>query len=704
MERLQKKSLRRLIIVILLAGFFLFLYYLNQVEKPELVTTEGRNFEKATVVEILQDNLQENGRRYGEQELRLKMQTGPHKGETVEATSSAGYLFGAGCTPGMQVIAIQSVSGDVTVTSVYSENREWAVYGLILLFFLCICAIGRWQGFKACIGLVFTFICIVFLYLPLIFRGFSPFWAAVLVAICTTLVSMYLVGGPSKKTVCAIGGTVAGVIIAGAIATLFGHFAGISGYNVSDIESLLFIEDSTGIQVGGLLFSGLLIASLGAVMDVAISIASTIEEVHNRRPTLSRMELFQSGMHVGRDTMGTMSTTLILAFAGSSISMLVSYYVYDLPFIQIINSYGMGIEIMQGISGSMGIILTVPLVSAATAFLMGSPRSAVAQTEGGAPNPALPADAPAVDSEIDDTPEQESSDNAQAAPGKNLLQLTGIQQAFNSLVRRSAEQENPAWQRVLAGLQARWQLVVTVLCLLVLTFCALRLFGPLSVSAAGQSDYRAVESAVTKSEDASSAVVTDTALQSEKAFSLDYQKLAAQNADALGWLRLPGTALSYPVVQGKDNDYYLAHTFSKSENPAGAVFLDSRTDGGLSSQHSILYGHNMHDGTMFAALNKFRKQDFYLEHPKLELYNESEKQEYLIFSAYECEPDSDSYTRDFADKTVYNKFLNQLKKHSLYDTGVSVNPDLPLLTLSTCVDDNDRDVRFVVHAQPEKSV
>lgn len=199
MERLQKKSLRRLIIVLLLAGFFLFLYYLNQVEKPELVTTEGRNFEKATVVEILQDNLQENGRRYGEQELRLKMQTGPHKGETVEATSSAGYLFGAGCTPGMQVIAIQSVSGDVTVTSVYSENREWAVYGLILLFFICICAIGRWQGLKACIGLIFTFICIAFLYLPLIFRGFSPFWAAVLVAICTTLVSMYLVGGPSKK-------------------------------------------------------------------------------------------------------------------------------------------------------------------------------------------------------------------------------------------------------------------------------------------------------------------------------------------------------------------------------------------------------------------------------------------------------------------------------------------------------------------------
>ena len=144
-----------------------------------------------------------------------------------------------------------------------------------------------------------------------------------------------------------------------------------SGYNVSDIENLLFLADSTKIQVGGLLFSGLLISSLGAAIDISISIASTINEIHESSPTLGRAALFSSGMRVGRDIMGSNAATLILAFAGGSLSMLVSNYVYDLPYIQIVNSYGIGIEIMQAFSASFGIILAVPIVAAVSAIWMG---------------------------------------------------------------------------------------------------------------------------------------------------------------------------------------------------------------------------------------------------------------------------------------------------------------------------------------------
>jgi len=368
----KKTNVRRAVIAVLLVAFIVVLYWINQVQKPQLVTTVGRTFERARVVEVVKDNIQEDGQRYGEQDVSLLMLSGPKEGQTVDATSAAGYLFGAGCKPGMEVIAIQSVSGDISVTSVYSANREGVVYAFIALFFLILCVIGGRQGIKASLGLIFTFICILFLYIPLIFRGVSPFWAAVLVAVITTLVTMYLIGGPSKKTACSILGTVAGVIIAGVVATGFGFFANISGYNVSDIENLLFLGDNTKIQVGGLLFSGLLIASLGAMMDTAISVASTINEIHEKTPDLSRMELFKSGMSVGRDMMGTMSNTLILAFAGGSISVLVTNYVYDLPYIQVINSYGIGIEIMQGLSGSIGVILTVPIVAAITAFSMGA--------------------------------------------------------------------------------------------------------------------------------------------------------------------------------------------------------------------------------------------------------------------------------------------------------------------------------------------
>ena len=151
--------------------------------------------------------------------------------------------------------------------------------------------------------------------------------------------------------------------------------SGISGYNVSDIESLLTLWNVSGIQVGGLLFSGLLISSLGAVMDVAMSIASSIAEVRAQNPSLSRKELFKAGMHIGRDMMGTDSNTLILAFAGGSVSMLLLDYAYDLPYLQIINSNNIGIAVMQGLSGSFGIVLSVPVTVALAVLLYAVPKS-----------------------------------------------------------------------------------------------------------------------------------------------------------------------------------------------------------------------------------------------------------------------------------------------------------------------------------------
>ena len=203
-----------------------------------------------------------------------------------------------------------------------------------------------------------------------IVRGFSPFWAAVIITIITTIVTMYLISGFTVKTICAIAGTVTGVLLAGLSAWLFGKVADIDGYNVSNIETLSYVGQITNIQIGGLLFSGILIASLGAVMDVAMSVSSAMYEIHDKAPQLGCLELFKSGMNVGRDMMGTMSNTLILAFVGSAVSELVINYAYNLPFRQIINSYNIGIEIMQGVSGSIGVILTVPAVAVVTAWLL----------------------------------------------------------------------------------------------------------------------------------------------------------------------------------------------------------------------------------------------------------------------------------------------------------------------------------------------
>ena len=357
----RKKVVRYLIYLLFVCVFAVFVFKLNQVEKTELVVRTGQTFEKGKVTEILQDNLDTNGTRVGEQKVRVKMLTGARKGEELDITSSSGYLFGAACKIGMKVIVMQSVAGETTIASVYTQDREWVIYIFALLYLLALCIIGGKQGIKGCLGLVFTFFCVIFVYLPLVYLRVSPFWAAVFICFLTTLVTMYLIGGPTKKTCAATLGTLAGVVLAGLSAWCFSKASGISGYNVSDIETLMTLWNTNRIQVGGLLFSGLLISCLGATMDVAMSISSAIDEIYKQNASLSRKELFKAGMRVGRDMMGTDSNTLILAFAGSSVSTLLLDYAYDLPYQQIINSNNIGIAIMQGLAGSFGIVLSVPL-------------------------------------------------------------------------------------------------------------------------------------------------------------------------------------------------------------------------------------------------------------------------------------------------------------------------------------------------------
>lgn len=363
-----KKGRRQFIILGITILFAAFLIQLNQVEREGLYETEGKTFEKAKVVEIKKDNTTESGNQIGNQLVSLRLLSGKFRGTVVEAVSSSGYLYGTHCEKGMNVIAEVNEGEDSLYVTVYSYDRTAILCMIVLLFLLTLSLIGGRKGVYSAVALIFTFVCIVFLFLPLIYRGVSPVWAAVLVAILTTVVTMYLLGGISSKSATAVAGTVLGVGISGILAILFGKWTHISGYNVADIEQLTYVGQTTNIKIGELLYAGILISALGAVMDVAMSIASTINEIHFRNPLLSARELFFSGIRVGKDMMGTMSNTLILAFTGTSINTLVFLYVYNYSTTQIINMYSIGIELIQGIASTMGVILTIPLVSLLSAW------------------------------------------------------------------------------------------------------------------------------------------------------------------------------------------------------------------------------------------------------------------------------------------------------------------------------------------------
>lgn len=363
-NQITKKSILRILIALLFIMVFSgVIFLINNFEKEPLTSTEGQSYEKAEVVDITKDNLQEDGNRYGNQGVKLKIKSGQHKGETVDATSPAGTLFGADCEVGMKVIAIVSSTENTMVVTVFGQDRTIPIVSFIMIFVLAVCIIGGKKGVKSVISLAFTLVCIFFILFPLLYKGMSPFVVTVVISAVVTIFTILYVGGINNKSFAAIVGTISGVIIAGISAYVFGKCAGISGYNVSDIENLNYVAQYCKLQIGGLLFSGIIISALGAVMDVGMSISSTINEIYEKKPDASIKELFMSGIHVGKDMMGTMSNTLILAFVGGSITTLMLNYSYSLPINQLMNSYNIGIEIMQGISGSLGIVLTVPITA-----------------------------------------------------------------------------------------------------------------------------------------------------------------------------------------------------------------------------------------------------------------------------------------------------------------------------------------------------
>ncbi|MCG8572230.1 MAG: YibE/F family protein, partial [Spirochaetes bacterium] len=211
---------------------------------------------------------------------------------------------------------------------------------------------------------------IIFILIPLIFQGYDPILFSILILSVIVIVSFFIIAGFSRKTIAAIIGTIGGIIFAGLISYFTSNAAKLSGINMEKGEQILYLAKDFNIRIKGILFISILIASLGAIMDVAMSIASAINEIKIHKPEISSRELFQSGMNIGHDMISTMINTLILAFAGSSFTLLLMIAGFHMDFKQFINIPVISIEIIQAISGSIGILLTVPFTNIATIFLL----------------------------------------------------------------------------------------------------------------------------------------------------------------------------------------------------------------------------------------------------------------------------------------------------------------------------------------------
>lgn len=363
-ERNTDLGLKIAIAIIFIITFGSAVWYANDGFRVE--ENNGQFHETARVVGVLSDHTEvtDGGVVFGEMELELELVTGLYGGTVTQATYFLNQVSDTHLEVGNRVSVLISVASD-EITNIHIQNpeRREVVFIFFAVFLTVLALLGGKRGVMAIISLAFTLTCIVFLLIPLMLKGFPVVTTTFLILAMVTIFSLIFLGGFSSKSISAMIGCLIGVMVTAILAHLGGRVAHISGFHMEEVGLILSTTDISQTQASGLFISSVLIASLGAVMDTAVTIASTVHELKVHNPKISRGRLFIGAMNVGRDTMGTMTCTLILAFAGTSLNMMILIYSNGTSLNQLINSDFLVIEIMRSIAGSLGIILTIPAVA-----------------------------------------------------------------------------------------------------------------------------------------------------------------------------------------------------------------------------------------------------------------------------------------------------------------------------------------------------
>lgn len=308
------------------------------------------------------------------QTTKVEIIEGPFKGQTVEVDNEItdNPAYNVEVKKGQEVVlAMESRRDGEIQVNIADYHRAPSLTWLLVAFLVAFIAFGGKQGVKSLVGLGITVLLIGWVLLPLSLHGFDPLLISVIICLLATASSILLIGGLSKKSAAAIAGTVGGVIVAGLSAQIVIWTAPLTGLSSEEAQIL---RGSVLVQqppfYSGLLAAGMLIGALGVIMDVGISIASSVSEVSKADRSLPAKALFQSGMNVGRDIMGTMTNTLILAYTGGALPLLL--LATQMPSIKLINLDLFATEVASALSGSLGLVFTIPLTALVAARIMSS--------------------------------------------------------------------------------------------------------------------------------------------------------------------------------------------------------------------------------------------------------------------------------------------------------------------------------------------
>lgn len=246
-----------------------------------------------------------------------------------------------------------------------SHKRTPAIAVLLIIFALAIMLLGGAKGLRTVISLVYTCLAVFCVFIPWILSGKNIYVGAVIVCTFISLMTLILVNGLDKKTLCAFLGCSGGVLASAIITIVFSKIMNFSGYTNEHSYYLTSLASSPSLKA--IAFSAVLIGAVGAVMDVAMSMSSSLYELNKKVPDISFKSLISSGLSIGRDMMGTMANTLVLAYVGSSLTSVLLILTYADSLSDILNREVIAYEIVQAVAGSMGILLAIPI----TAFVCG---------------------------------------------------------------------------------------------------------------------------------------------------------------------------------------------------------------------------------------------------------------------------------------------------------------------------------------------
>lgn len=340
----------------------------------------------ATVQEIkdrYSESYQISETEYAENETILftaKIRSGEENGQVVEAAQTLDYFTAINLRavePGDKVLLYTIPGGMAENQWLLSDyQRSDQILVLLVIFLVLLLVFGHWQGFNTIVSLTLTCLSVFYVFIPAVLAGENIYVWSIATCIYMTFMTLFIVNGVNRKSIAAILGCLAGVLVAGLLTLVMDKTMLLTG--VLDENSVILngLRSEDPLNLRAIIFASIIIGAVGAIMDVSISIAAALAELQEKVPDITAKELMQSGMTISRDIMGTMSNTLILAYIGGFMASVLLMVAYNSSMLDLFNREVIVVECLQALVGSLGILMTLPFTSLICAVLFQGKKKA----------------------------------------------------------------------------------------------------------------------------------------------------------------------------------------------------------------------------------------------------------------------------------------------------------------------------------------